>query len=156
MLLYGTEPLHPLRRFPGILNPEFFDLDKPSKRVFEGTTYRSNKRLEEAVLEAVRSSSTWQAVAQEPVAPDMPRPDACFDESEEWLPRTCEVPAKPEPSQDDPLPYDPNAACSRQNSRRPWSSASPSARRSWAIRMGLRSASRGCDMWTGCGMPVRG
>lgn len=136
--------------FPGILNPEFFDLDKPSKRVFEGTTYRSNKRLEEAVLEAVRSSSPWQAVAQEPVAPDMPRPDACFDESEESVAETCEVPAKPEPSQHDPLPYDPNAACSRQNFQTTLEQCESFRQALVGYQDGLAQCESGLrDMWTG-------
>ena len=100
--------------FPGILNPEFFGLDKPEGREFEGTTYRNNRRLEEGVLDAVRSSTTWQVLAQAPTAPEMPRPDDCFEASSEPA-AACEVPAKPEPSVRDPLPYDPNAPCSQVN-----------------------------------------
>jgi hypothetical protein len=101
--------------FPGLLNPEFFGMDKPQGRDFEGTTYRDNERLEGAVLDAIRSSATWQVLAVAPTAPEMPRPDACFEESGEPSTAACDVPPRPEPSQRDPLPYDPNAPCSQAN-----------------------------------------
>ncbi len=101
--------------FPGLLNPEFFDMDKPEGRTFAGTKYRNNDALEDGVLDAIRASNTWRVVAEAPTAPDMPRPDACFDESGEPAAAACEVPAQPTPSQRETLPFNPETPCSQQN-----------------------------------------
>ncbi len=73
------------------------------------------------------------------------------------LPRRARYPPSPNRVSMIHCPTIPTLLAHDRTSRRPWSSASPSARRSWAIRMGLRSASRGCAICgRGCGMPVRG
>ncbi len=100
--------------FPGILNPEFFGLDKPEGRTFEDVAYRSNQGLEEGIIARIQQSVPWGAVVDAPVAPDMPSPEACFEVS--TTPDVvCEVPPKPVPSQHEPLPFDPASPCSQQN-----------------------------------------
>jgi ABC transport system ATP-binding/permease protein len=101
--------------FPGMLNPEFFGFDKPEGRTFEGVKYRGNDRLEAAMLSAIAGSGTWRALRDNPVSPDMPRPDDCFDDNGSVSAELCEVPAKPRPGERAALGFDPNQPCSQQN-----------------------------------------
>ena len=136
--------------FPGMLNPEFFGLDKPEGRTFEGATYSNNKDLENGVLDAVRSSSTWEVLAEEPVAPDMPSPDACFNDTGETAAATCEVPQKPEPSQHDPLPFDPNQECSRTSAQTAVQQCETFRQALVGYQDGLNQCEGGLrDMWSG-------
>lgn len=99
--------------FPGILNPEFFGLEKPDGRVFGGKTYANNDDLQAAVARAIGDSTAWAAVAHQPVAPEMPSPSGCFEVNEQQATETCVVPPAPEPQSQEPLPYDPNQDCAR-------------------------------------------
>ncbi|MGC9468956.1 MAG: FHA domain-containing protein [Anaerolineae bacterium] len=100
--------------FPGILNPEFFGFDKPEGRVFEGTTYGGTKALVDGIKNTIWGSTTWQAIAESPTAPDMPSPESCFDSADQVVAaETCEVPPCPAPRGPEEIPYDPNVACSQ-------------------------------------------
>ncbi len=109
----GTGIFTKCATFPGILNPEFFGLEKPEGRVFGGKTYSKSSDLEHAVVSAIESSTAWAAVAHQPVAPEMPSPESCFETGGQPATETCVVPAAPEPKTQEPLPYDPNRECAR-------------------------------------------
>lgn len=99
--------------FPGILNPEFFGLEKPEGRTFAGKTYSKVSDLEREVVRAIEASTAWAAVAYEPVAPTMPSPSACFETEAQPAAETCVVPPAPQPRPQEALPYDPNRECAR-------------------------------------------
>lgn len=109
----GTGVFTQCKTFPGILNPEFFGLEKPAGRVFGGKTYSKTSDLQAAVVRAIEESTAWAAVAHQPVTPDMPSPEGCFETGEQPATETCVVPPAPEAQPQEPLPYDPNRDCAR-------------------------------------------
>lgn len=109
----GTGTFTRCATFPGILNPEFFGLEKPEGRVFGGKTYSKTADLERAVVRAIEESTAWAAVAHQPVAPTMPSPETCFETGEQPATETCIVPPAPQAQAQEPLPYDPNRDCAR-------------------------------------------
>lgn len=109
----GTGIFSSCKTFPGILNPEFFGLEKPDGSVFAGKSYSKSSDLERAVVRAIEASPAWAAVAHQPVTPEMPSPEVCFGSGEQQETQTCVVPPAPQAQQQEPLPYDPNRDCAR-------------------------------------------
>lgn len=109
----GTAIFTRCNTFPGVLNPEFFGLEKPEGNTFGGKTYSDPADLQAAVVHAIEVSPAWAAVAQQPVAPEMPSPESCFATEEQTEPQTCVVPPEPQAEEQEPLPYDPNRECAR-------------------------------------------
>ena len=107
----GTAIFTRCNTFPGVLNPEFFGLEKPEGNTFGGKTYSDPADLQAAVVHAIEVSPAWVAVAQQPVAPEMPSPESCFATEEQTEPQTCVVPPEPQTQAQEPLPYDPNREC---------------------------------------------